>query len=296
MTSLYLENGIAVAEKGCVDEGAEFVVRKITASDLIQEGIVSLSDAQIREELLKNWDCEEVYDKEIRDVLEERFSFVYPYDYLREMPVKVSVSELKKRSRQGEMEKEEALFYEPDIVPLIPPFIAGKEEAYTGAARGTAYHRLMECLDYTHADSVGEIREQIQKLVEEGKMTKEESASIYLKDILGFTRCGLGKRMGKAAGEKMLFREQPFVISVKMREIRPEWTGEETVLVQGIIDAYFLEGEEIVLVDYKTDRVEPGAEETLINLYHSQLEDYARALERMAEKESERMLYLFLCS
>ena len=92
------------------------MVRKITASDLIQEGIVSLSDAQIREELLKNWDCEEVYDKEIRDVLEERFSFVYPYDYLREMPVKVSVSELKKRSRQGEMEKEEALFYEPDIV------------------------------------------------------------------------------------------------------------------------------------------------------------------------------------
>ena len=294
MTSLYLENGIAVAEKGCVDEGAEFVVRKITASDLIQEGIVSLSDAQIREELLKNWDCEEVYDKEIRDVLEERFSFVYPYDYLREMPVKVSVSELKKRSRQGEMEKEEALFYEPDIVPLIPPFIAGKEEAYTGAARGTAYHRLMECLDYTHADSVGEIREQIQKLVEEGKMTKEESASIYLKDILGFTRCGLGKRMGKAAGEKMLFREQPFVISVKMREIRPEWTGEETVLVQGIIDAYFLEGEEIDLVDYKTDRVEPGEEEKLINIYHSQLEDYARALERMLKKKvKECYIYSF---
>ena len=92
----------------------------------------------------------------------------------------------------------------------------------------------------------------------------------------------------------MLFREQPFVISVKMREIRPEWTGEETVLVQGIIDAYFLEGEEIVLVDYKTDRVEPGEEEKLINIYHSQLEDYARALERMLKKKvKECYIYSF---
>ena len=79
-----------------------------------------------------------------------------------------------------------------------------------------------------------------------------------------------------------------------MREIRPEWTGEETVLVQGIIDAYFLEGEEIVLVDYKTDRVEPGEEEKLINIYHSQLEDYARALERMLKKKvKECYIYSF---
>ena len=55
----------------------------------------------------------------------------------------------------------------------------------------------------------------------------------------------------------------------------------ETVLVQGIIDAYFMEEEEIVLVDYKTDRVKRGQEQKLIDLYHVQLEDYARALERM---------------
>lgn len=30
---------------------------------------------------------------------------------------------------------------------------------------------------------------------------------------------------------------------------------DETILVQGIIDAYFTEDGEIVLVDYKTDRV-----------------------------------------
>ena len=73
----------------------------------------------------------------------------------------------------------------------------------------------------------------------------------------------------------------------------PLWQ-EETVLVQGIIDAYFVEDGEIVLVDYKTDRVRRGQEQKLINLYHVQLEDYARALERMTGKKvKEKIIYSF---
>ena len=68
----------------------------------------------------------------------------------------------------------------------------------------------------------------------------------------------------------------------------------ETVLVQGIIDAYFMEGDEIVLVDYKTDRVKRGQEQKLIDLYHVQLEDYARALERMTGEKSEGKDHLFV--
>ena len=180
------------------------------------------------------------------------------------------------------------------MVPLIPAFIAGDTEAYTGAAKGTAYHRLMECLDYAHADSFEEIREQIQRLVEEKKMTEEEGNCIYIKDILGFARSELGKRMREAARKKKLYREQPFVISVKMKEIQPDWTGEETVLVQGIIDAYFQEDGDLILVDYKTDRVTSGEEGKLLNLYHSQLEDYAEALERMLKKRvKECYIYSF---
>ena len=71
------------------------------------------------------------------------------------------------------------------------------------------------------------------------------------------------------------------------------WQG-ETVLVQGIIDAYFVEDGEIVLVDYKTDRVRRGQEQKLINLYHVQLEDYAQALERMTGKKvKEKIIYSF---
>lgn len=64
--------------------------------------------------------------------------------------------------------------------------------------------------------------------------------------------------MKTAAEQNALYREQPFVIAQKMNQIEAAWNGEETVLVQGIIDAYFIEDDEIVLVDYKTDKVSPG--------------------------------------
>ena len=74
--------------------------------------------------------------------------------------------------------------------------------------------------------------------------------------------------------KKHLYREQPFVIQRSASMLDDGWKN-ETVLVQGIIDAYFMEEEEIVLVDYKTDRVKRGQEQKLIDLYHVQLEDYA---------------------
>lgn len=93
--------------------------------------------------------------------------------------------------------------------------------------------------------------------------------------------------------EKHLYREQPFVIQRSASMLDDEWKN-ETVLVQGIIDAYFMEEDEIVLVDYKTDRVKRGQEQKLIDLYHVQLEDYARALERMTGKRvKEKIIYSF---
>ena len=100
--------------------------------------------------------------------------------------------------------------------------------------------------------------------------------------------------MKKAFEENQLYREQPFVLAQSMKNIEKDWNGEETVLVQGIIDAYFIEDEEIVLVDYKTDRVRKGEEQHLIDLYHTQLEDYAQALERMLQKKvKETCIYSF---
>ena len=278
----------------CEMEHAEFKVQKITAAELVQGEILGQTDSQMQEKLLKEWDSRKIYDEEIHEILTERFAFCYPFEYLKDLPVKVSVSELKKRSWRGEEEKEDSLFYEPDIQEIIPTFVSGEKEEYRGAARGTAYHRLMECLDYTHAEDVHQIQKQIRMLTDSRKMSPEEAQCIRIADILAFVDSKLGQRMKTAAEQNALYREQPFVIAQKMNQIEAAWNGEETVLVQGIIDAYFIEDDEIVLVDYKTDKVSPGGEQDLIDLYHIQLEDYAAALERMLQKKvKETYIYSF---
>ena len=293
MLPLFREYGIADRQI-CEMEHAEFKVQKITAAELVQGEILGQTDSQMQEKLLKEWDSRKIYDEEIHEILTERFAFRYPFEYLKDLPVKVSVSELKKRSWRGEEEKEESLFYEPDIQEIIPTFVSGEKEEYRGAARGTAYHRLMECLDYTHAEDVHQIQKQIRMLTDSRKMSPEEAQCIRIADILAFVDSKLGQRMKTAAEQNALYREQPFVIAQKMNQIEAAWNGEETVLVQGIIDAYFIEDDEIVLVDYKTDKVSPGGEQDLIDLYHIQLEDYAAALERMLQKKvKETYIYSF---
>ena len=273
------------------------MVTKITAQDLTENEIVEQAEREMKKETLENWNPGRVFDSEIREEIERRFSFIYPYQYLEDLPVKVSVSELKKRSYHSEQDLEETVDYETEeeIQPIVPRFIEEKkEEGYTGALRGTAYHRVMECLDYGHAGSQEEIRSQLREWVDNKKMERKEAESVRVRDIWNFVESSLGQRMKAASEKKLLFREQPFVIARKASELEPEWQCEEDVLVQGIIDGYFIEDEEIVLVDYKTDFVRRGEEQKLIDRYHVQLEDYAQALERMTgRKVKERYIYSF---
>jgi ATP-dependent helicase/nuclease subunit A len=297
MDELFEEYGIMGARWNPIhDSAAEFVVEKITAFDLTEEEVLTQVDARLQEEILKNWDCDRVYDAEIRSSLEARFTYVYPFAYLKEIPAKVTVSDLKKRSYVSQSEKEESILpgaeLEVELEPLIPRFVAEKEEEFTGSSRGTAYHRVMECLDYSRTASLEAVKQQLEELKEQKKLTEAEAACIDPMDVWQFVSSPLGVRMGSAAREGKLFREQPFVMSVPAATLDEHFSGDETVLVQGIIDAYFLEGEELVLVDYKTDKVTSARR--LVELYHVQLEDYAAALKRMLQKNvKETYLYSF---
>ena len=300
MEELLGEYGVLMKrQEGIYDDVSEFVVRKITAGEMTEKEVVLQAGNQMQEEVLRSWDAERVCDEAVKEEIEKRFSFGYPYEYLGEIPVKVSVSDLKKRSWHDERELEENISVsaeqeaEEEQKAPVPAFMAEKKEEYKGAARGTAYHRVMECLDYAEVESEEEIRVQVQRMLESQKMTEQEAECVRIRDIKRFVDSVLGQRMKKAAAEKMIYREQPFVIQRSAALLDDSWRG-ETILVQGIIDAYFVEGGEIVLVDYKTDRVGRGQEEKLVSLYRVQLEDYAQALERMTGmKVKEKVIYSF---
>ena len=298
MSGLFQEYGLFMNRMNPLyEDESEFVVEKITAADLVEDEVVEQAEKEMKKAALENWNPGIVYDSEIREEIERRFSFQYEYDYLKDLPVKISVSELKKRSYHSEQDLEETVDYEQEeeIMPLVPRFIEEKkEETYTGALRGTAYHRVMECLDYRRTENQDMIREQLKEWFDLKKMEEKEAESVRICDIWHFLETDLGQRTKAAALNRLLFREQPFVIARKASELEPEWKCGESVLVQGIIDAYFIEDEEIVLVDYKTDFVRRGEEQKLIERYHVQLEDYAEALERMTgRKVKERYIYSF---
>ena len=295
MTELFGEYGVPMHRvEGFYDDPADFNIRKITLRQMTEEEILLQTGNQMQEEILKNWNPEQIYDAKVREEIEERFSYVYPFRYLEEIPVKVSVSELKKRGWQDnevlQMVPEDT---ETEAEMPVPGFMKASGEEYRGAARGTAYHRVMECLDYLQVETDGQLKKQLERLVESQKLSEQERDCIRILDIRRFVDSGLGQRMKNAAVQRRLYREQPFVIQRSAAMLDDLWQG-ETVLVQGIIDAYFVEDGEIVLVDYKTDRVRRGQEQKLIDLYHVQLEDYAQALERMTGKKvKEKIIYSF---
>lgn len=271
----------------------EFPVQILEMEHLITDQVTDREDRVRQRAAYETWDPQEVFDATIRKDLEEKFSYVYPYGYLQEIPVKVSVSELKKQGREEQEEETVYLYEEKEQEPIIPDFMKeSREPLLQGAARGTAYHRILECLDYSKADSQQAIEQQIEELLQEEKISKEAAKVVRSSQISWFVRSAVGKRMKEAFVLGTLHREQQFVMSIDASERNPAWNQGEQILVQGIIDAFWEEADGLVLVDYKTDHVKEGQE--LIDRYQRQMHYYSQALERAyGKKVKECYLYSF---
>lgn len=223
------------------------------------------------------------------EVLRKYFAFRYPYNR-ENMPVKLSVSALKMSAMEEFAEVQDCpgvlIEHEEEPVPPIPAFLKTEEpEGNPGALRGTLYHRILELHDYSRPGTVEDSRAEAEELVLAGRAPKELLQAVSFAKLSAFYASDIGTRMKQAAQAGKLKREQAFVMSVPADSIAPEYDPSETILVQGIIDAMFLEGDEFVLLDYKTDRVPEGDDGTfLVNRYKTQLRYYADAIRRGTEK------------
>ena len=268
---------------------ARFVCGLVEPRQLETEELQNAADLGERLRGLLEADPEVCHDPEARAYLEDVFGASYRYADAQDIVGKLSVSELKRLSYVPEEDEAEELYESEEVVPLIPAFQDGGG-TIKGAARGTVYHTFMENLDYHKKD---ELEIQLEDLIRCGKMSRDEADAVRLSDIRRFLASEIGGRMERAAEAGTLHREQPFVLGVPADTIREDWTGEETVLVQGIIDAWFVEEDgKIVVLDYKTDRV--SCMQELAERYGVQLDYYALALQRLTGREvKERVIYSF---
>ena len=244
--------------------------------------------------------------------LAEEFDFEYAYASDITKKSKYSVSELKHDSmvekydsteREAERPKfllEEKETYVPDFArddeaggasneSKEPKNAAGVNQ---GALRGTAVHRVMECLDFKslcdidtkdHVAVSAFVKKSMDEMLKKGLITDDMYRLTRPKLIEQFISSDVAARMAQADKRGDLYKEKPFVMDY------------EGVLVQGIIDVFWLENDKIVLLDYKTDRVNAAKE--LIDRYSTQLKLYADALGRIFSTDGksiqadERLIY-----
>lgn len=177
---------------------------------------------------------------------------------------------------------------------LLPRFML-ESVPVQGARRGTVYHKVLECIPILDEPTVTKIQEATRQLVEKTILTEEEAEVVNPYQIVAFMKSDIAKRMERAGKQGKIHREQQFVFSMKAKEIRPDFMSEEPILVQGIIDCFFEEHGQIVIVDYKTDHIpKENGEEILRSRYKVQLDYYQRAIEQTTGKKvSQRILYSF---
>ena len=230
-------------------------------------------------------------DQRLDAEVDRRLSWKYPWADEKTSRQKYSVTELKKLRMEEESDAVEEMFPESDVIPLIPQFIE-KQEEKTGAARGTAYHAVMECVDFgKDMETEEQAGQTLEELAGSGRLERQDIDAVNVRDLLKFIQSPLGKRMQDAARRGNLYREQPFVIGLPGDQVDGS-DPEELVLIQGIIDAFFYEEDEIVIVDYKTDRIFRAEE--LAGRYRAQLQYYGKALEMMTGKKvREKVIYSF---
>ena len=302
------KTGIAVKTMRTEDLTAEEIREQLRMGDRREE-LQRVADGEV----LLPGDPEENERKLYK--LRERFAYQYPHPGLQKLYTKTTVSELKIAAMAEKDEEAFHTFEEKEVVPYIPAF-RREQEKVSGAVRGSAFHRVMELLDFTYVfvesglfeKCPGDYEtyrkrldaERLKKRLEEFlqretvslRLTEEYAKAVSLPKILNFLEQELAYRMWRAQEQGLLYREQPFVLGIDAKRLDPDLPEGEKVLIQGIIDVFFIEDSEIVLLDYKTDVID--SLEALWNRYNVQIQYYEEALTKLMQMPvKERILYSF---
>ncbi len=283
-----------------------------------------IDSLQVKEEI-ENSNLREKIEQKLKDTkkeesekmqqdLNELLSWKYKYMVDTKLPTKTSVTKIKEEKMKlsddlnlsenveneedaKEIKLKENLDEKEQINKLeISPKFLQEKETITGAHKGTLAHLLVQKLDETRDYTMEDIKSLIQELVAKEIITEEEANVIDTKIIYRYTQSNLFKALKEA---KEIHKEQPFYITLPASEIikeTQEVESQKTILVQGIIDLYYIsKDDELILIDFKTDYVEneENAKEELYKKYKVQLEIYKQALENALGRKVEKAeLYL----
>lgn len=220
---------------------------------------------------------EKIKKSDIENILSERAyngsNRPYPYKNVAELKPKALPEDLVTSKKRSVAKKK------INKTELLPKFMRKAE--MTNADKGTIYHKILQMIDFSKCDQKENVESEIQRLIADGVVTSEEVKRIRIRLFENFFESELGKTMISVEKDGGRIKKETYYMeSVPARLVDPSIDDDTTVIMQGVIDAYFKTDDGYVLVDYKSDRVQSGREETAAKKHQSQMERYRKVMER----------------
>ena len=224
--------------------------------------------------------------------LMEALTWRYPYGAASEMPSKLTATQLKGRVLDQEAAEETPRVREARREPMRRPDFIAREKGLTPAERGTALHLAMQYLSLEGDRSGAAIGAELDKLAAGGFLTRSQREAVDPAVPAAFFASELGREL---LASPEVHREFKFSVLTPASDYGAGLEGEE-VLLQGVIDCWFVQGEGLTVLDFKSDRIRPGEEAARGEAYRPQLEAYSRALERVTGRKVLRKVLWFFAT
>jgi len=245
-------------------------LKEMLTSKNIENKKESISEKAL--ELFKDKNADEKIINELKNNLESE----YQYSKDAHTPSRISVSNLKKsKNDEDNMSVLSKISDENEDIKVENEFeepvcLKEKEERYTAVRKGLLIHFILQNLDFKTLNTKEELRNYIEKLVFEKVISEQDKKYINVSRIYNFLNSKIGKDLKEA---KKTFREYEFILMNK---------DISNSLIQGVIDLFYVTKEDkVVLVDFKTDRIDN--EKEFIKKYKIQLEIYKEAINSLTE-------------
>ncbi len=276
------------------DSGAYWNVRVFTSEDESADTMTKFTD---------NMETSIPLDTKYQTLLEKTEKYVYPYIDATNTPSKATATELKNKNFVTIPNEDEVtiLVPKPTQRNRKPSFLSDK--ALTPSQRGTAHHLAMQFIDFDRIWNIESIQKELLRLRSFGFLTKAQTDAINPQKLLAFFESDIGKAL---LGAKEYFRERKFSLLAAPATVDAVLEGKpldpkdedidfnDKLLIQGVIDCYFISNGEITLIDFKTDHCRVGMETEIVERYRTQMRLYAYALERITGiPVTKTYLYLF---
>ena len=251
------------------------IENQITLNKIAKKDVLKAEEDQEEQEK-RNIELPEKIDYE---KINEILNWQYKYKEMTNIQSKMSVTKIKEL-KNNETQKQQH-------IEIKPKFMLDKTKV-SSAERGTITHLILQKLDFTKEYSKEELAQFVNNLCTKNIITQIQKDSINIEKIYQIINTQFIKNLKNA---KEIKKETPFYTYINTKEIY-NTQNSENILVQGIIDLYYINQEnEVILVDYKTDYVE-GSGEELTDKYKVQLEIYKKALEESL-KEKVKHVYIY---